>query len=118
MSTMLRTKLTKVIEAIEVARTRLIELDLQKTALEKELDSFIDTNAIVFGTVVVFVFGRGEKRRELTGTVVGRKEGDEKRVAKLKVGVGDGFDATLFEITVKDVTAIVRGVHTHLDIQS
>ena len=118
MSTTLRTKLTKVIEAIEVARTKLIELDLQKAALEKELAQFINPDDLVFGTVVVFVFGRGAKRRELTGTVVGRKEGDEKRAAKLKVGVGDGFDATLFEITVKDVTAIVRGVHTHLDIQS
>mgnify|MGYP003489857980 FL=1 len=110
MSTTLRTKLTKVIEAIEVARTKLIELDLQKAALEKELASFIDTNAIVFGTVVIFVFGRGEKRRELQGTVVGRKEGDEKRVAKLKIGVGDGFDAELFEISVKDVVTIV-GAH-------
>ena len=110
MSTTLRTKLTKILASIEVTRAKLIELDIEKAKIEAELASFIDTNAIEFGTVVMFVFSRGEKRRELQGTVVGRKEGDEKRVAKLKIGVGDGFEAELFEITVKDVVAIV-GAH-------
>ena len=60
-------------------------------------------NNIEKGDNVTFNWGRGEKRRVLTGAVVGIKDDTNGRwVAILS---GEGFDANTYKVRVADITA-------------
>lgn len=98
--TTIKTKIAKIDEQIT-------KLTADKAELEATLAAFIDTNTLVPGVAVAFLYGRGPGRQELIGAITGRKEGDADKAAQIRVAVGEGFDATLYTISVDQVTRIV-----------
>lgn len=78
-------------------------------ALVAKLTAAINSEAILNnvakGNEVVFTFGRGDKKRELTGTVVGIRD-DEKlgRLVAISVTGDDEFDTQTYKVNVRDIT--------------
>lgn len=63
--------------------------------------------SVVEGAVVTFTFGRGEeKKRTLTGTVIGTRPAGEKQAPAARVRVGSGFDEEVLTIHPGWVTAV------------
>lgn len=66
---------------------------------------------IVPTATVTFDYGKGDTKRELTGTVTGVKQADPanpKSATMIRVAVGEGFDAqivTIYTVNVKKVSA-------------
>jgi len=81
--------------AVDAARAKLAQL-----INERDNRSRIDSIAV--GSTVSFEYGRGEKRRTLSGVVTATKD-DEKAGRLLAVTVGEGFDAQLLQIRAADV---------------
>lgn len=81
-----------------------------KAGLEGKLETEVDTDAAQEGVEVLFVYGKGEGKKTLQGTIVGRKDADGTPSAKqtfLKVAVGSGFDTDVKTIALGQITAIV-----------
>lgn len=85
----------------------LIERRDAAIALVSKLNAQINAEAILnnvsVGNVVEFSFGRAEKRRTLTGTVVGVRD-DEKLGKLAAIQSGDGFDAQTYKVRVADIS--------------
>ena len=87
--------------AVDAARAKLAQLI-------NERDNRSRIESIDKGSVVTFEYGRGEKRRTLTGTVTATKD-DDKQGRLLAVTVGEGFDAELLQIRAADVQFNAEG---------
>ena len=89
--------------------TRIAALTAKRAAiiLKGEKVSF---ESLVPGAIVVFDFGRGETRRELTGVITGVKAADPanpKSGALIRVAVGEGFDAEILTAQPSNVKSVV-----------
>jgi hypothetical protein len=75
-------------------------------ALVAKLEQAVNAEAILnnvnVGNKVRFAFGRGEKRRELDGTVVAVRE-DEKQGKLARINSGEGFEQQGFTVRVADI---------------
>jgi hypothetical protein len=76
-------------------------------ALVAKYEQAIASEAILLnveaGNRVDFNFGRGEKKRVLSGVVVAVKD-DEKLGKIARIQTGDGFDAQFYNTRVADIT--------------
>jgi hypothetical protein len=68
--------------------------------------SSIDLTRVVAGAVVTFTYGKGEGKKVLTGTVLGRKAA-EKGAELVRLTVGEGFDAQTVTTFIANVNTIV-----------
>lgn len=98
MSKSFRAQLAKIDAAIA-------KLQAERVTIAAQAEAEIDDSRIEQGTIVTFEYGRAEKRRVLTGTVLGRKA-QEKGVDLIKVTVGEGFDAEVVTTLITAVTSI------------
>ena len=86
------------------------KLQVKKVELENMLANEINEDKLVPGTNIVFVYGKGETKKDLTGTVVGIKladPADKKSSTWLNVAVGEGFEAQTHKIIINAVKQIV-----------
>lgn len=96
------------------ARNKIAEIDAKiaklqaaRAELEQQAANEVDTSTLKAGDVVSFEYGRGEKRRTDTGTVLAVKR-EEGKAGLVRVQVGGGFDAevlTVFEAAIRSVAA-------------
>jgi hypothetical protein len=97
-------------ENVAKALAAVVKAQERADAQQAKLDSLINAeanaaelNAITKGYVVSFPFGRAEKRRSLTGTVIAVGD-DPKQGRMLVVAYGEGLDASTAKIAASDVT--------------
>jgi hypothetical protein len=83
------------LEALRARRYELVAL------AEGELD----LSRVEQGTEVRFTYGRAETKKELVGTVLGRKA-QPKGADLVRISTGEGFDAQVVTVYVHNVTAI------------
>lgn len=93
-------------QKLQAAIDAIAKLQAKLPELEAAAANEFDTDLLVPGIRVEVVFGRAEKRRTYTGTVVARKA-QPKGGDVLKVQVGEGFDASFVTVSVSNVTRIV-----------
>jgi hypothetical protein len=86
-------------ELLVAAKERVAKLEA-KIAAQQAL------NTTEVGDNVTFIFGRGEKKRSLTGKVRAIKDVDGTRFASIEAAVGDDeFDVAIVKVRVADITA-------------
>lgn len=88
------------------------KLQVRRAALaQATATSDVDPDTVQAGMVVSFLYGKGEGRKTLRGTVVGRRDPEEgkKGGSFVKIAVGEGFDATLVSVCPNFVTVIHEG---------
>jgi hypothetical protein len=81
------------------------DFDKAKAKLDKLLSERANRERIenlAVGTEVTFEYGRGEKRRELSGSVVAAGD-DPKTGRMLVISVGSGLDVQTYKIRATDV---------------
>ena len=95
---------------------KILAIDTKIAALIDQRDALISRGeevapaSLVPGASVVFAYGRGETRRELSGIITGVKPADQdnpKSSTLIRVAVGEGFDAkilTVYHSNVKNIT--------------
>lgn len=88
--------------------------------LTAQLAQEIAANDVRIGDTVVFPFGRGEKRRDLRGTIVARREAETAEdgtvtTVLLKVSVGEGFDATDYKVRISEISENVTAGERQAD---
>ena len=82
---------------------KLIDAKAYVAKLEARIAAAKLLNNVNVNDTVQFTFGRAEKARTLTGTVIGTKE--TPTGLQLAVSVGEGFDATVYKPYARDITA-------------
>jgi hypothetical protein len=87
---------------IEEAREDIVALERKLAILINERDNRAALEGITVGTSVTFEYGRGDKRRTMTGTVVATGD-DAKQGRLLAVQVGEGLDIETLKIRAGDV---------------
>lgn len=90
-------------EAISKLQVKLEEL---KFAAANE----VSEDKLLPGVQVVFVYGTGDNKKDVTGTIIGVKPADpadKKSVTLLNVAVGEGFEAQTIKVAVAKVKKIV-----------
>ncbi len=97
------------------ARTKIADIDakiakLQAARAELEQAALyeVDTSDLKAGDSVDFEFGRGEKRRNMTGVVSAIKR-EEGKAGLVRIVSGEGFDAeivTVFEASIRAVRPV------------
>lgn len=93
---------TLIDEKIKDLKEDIAALEAKLSRLETEKKNAGRVSGIAVGQAVKFDYGRGEKRRELEGTVTALKD-DEKKGRLLAVTVGEGFDLQVLQISAGDV---------------
>lgn len=73
---------------------RIAALEAERAEVESRIAAgYVDPAQVLVGRRVSFEFGRGaDKKRVLEGTVIGRREGEDKAAPQIAVEVGEGFD--------------------------
>lgn len=84
------------------AAERLVEKYKREMVLEQV------KNDVRSDDVIRFQFGRGDKKRELTGTVTGTKT-DDTQGLMIRAVVGEGFDAETYKVFARDVIQNITG---------
>lgn len=84
---------------------KIAKLQAQRAEIAAKADSEVDFARVEQGTIITFEYGRAEKRRTLTGVVMGRK-GQDKGPDLLKVRVGEGFEAEIVQTLITSVTQV------------
>jgi hypothetical protein len=74
------------------------------TAKLAELNAAEDARELIKGDVVTFNYGRGETRKQYTGTVAGTTDTD--KGTKIKVVSGEGFETEIFVIDPSAVISV------------
>lgn len=90
-------------EVISKAQVKIEELKVQQA-------NEISEERLTPGVTIVFTYGKGDTKRDLTGQIVGVKPADaadKKAATLLNVAVGEGFDAQLVKVYVAQVKQIV-----------
>ena len=88
-------------------RDKLItDLDEVKKKIADLQATSIDLTRVVTGAVVAFTYGRGDDKRKLQGTVLGRKA-QEKGAELVRIQTGDGFDAQTITTFISNIDGIV-----------
>lgn len=97
---------------------KIAELQVKKVGLEAKLADIVDPDMVVAGANIEFEYGKGDGRRTLLGTVLGRKnaEAGAKGGDLVKVAVGEGFDAQIVTISPNVVTKIVAAEGTEVAV--
>ncbi len=98
----------QIIDLEEVSSKALIKIEELKVQLASE----ISEDKLTPGTNIVFVYGKGDTKRDLTGQIVGVKlpdPADKKATLWLNVAVGEGFEAQLVKVSPAAVKQIVAG---------
>jgi hypothetical protein len=85
--------------------TKLETLNTKRAELLVAAESELDLSRVEQGTEVRFIYGRAESKKELTGTVLGRKS-QPKGADLIRISTGEGFDAQVVTVYVNNVTAI------------
>ena len=101
-----KAKADKLRERLEARRRQILKLEAEAEALLEEYEALMTITQLKPGSVVAFMVGRGETRRELLGTITGI--GETPAGVRYKVYTGLGFNA---EITTLKATDIKR-VHS------
>lgn len=84
---------------------KLETLNAKRAELLVAAESELDLSRVEQGTEVRFIYGRAETKKELVGTVLGRKA-QPKGADLLRISTGEGFDAQIVTVYVHNVTAI------------
>ncbi|WNV48146.1 hypothetical protein Ql52_gp010 [Caulobacter phage Quill_5.2] len=100
-------------QRLEAAKALVVKLTAQ-------LAQEIAANDVRLGDTVKFEFGRGEKRRTLSGVVSARKEAETDEDGSttpvlLKVDVGVGFDATSYKLRISEITENVTAAERNAE---
>src|SRR5690554_5998677 len=82
-------KADKLRERLESRRRQILKLEEEADALFKEYEALVAIPHLKPGSVVAFMVGRGENRRELLGTITGI--GETPTGVRYKVYTGEGF---------------------------
>jgi len=95
-------KINDLKEDIAKAEKKVSELKEKLAGLEQIEANAAQYDTIKVGSTVQFNFGRGDKKRLLTGTVTAEGH-DEKLGRMLAVSHGEGLDVSIVKIRVLDV---------------
>lgn len=96
-------RVTKTIEVrVEEARTAVAKAQATLAALESELNNRTRFENLAAGQVVSFEFGRAEKRRTLSGTILSVHE-DPKGGKLLVVQSGEGLDIQINKVPASSI---------------
>lgn len=90
-------------QKIDAARAKLAKLLDLKDAEVREAAAAAAFAAIAAGYVVTFSVGRGDTKREVVGTVIGRGVVNDKD--SVKVQVGEGLEASLYTVAVASIAS-------------
>lgn len=80
-----------------IAENKKLRASLENAAALEEFENVVNSEAIV-GRTVDFYFGRADKRKLVTGSVIAFKPQADKVAAAVRVSFGEGFDATLVTV--------------------
>ena len=94
--------MSKTQSRIELLTTRIEKDTAELAALQIIRDAELALQNVQVGDVCTFKFGRKDNRQVLRGSVVA----DDKENGKLRVYAGEGFDAQLYTISVRDVLGV------------
>lgn len=94
--------MSKIIARIELLTARIEKDTAELNDLQLQRDAELALQNVNPGDVVTFKFGRKDNRQVLRGSVVA----DDKENGKLRVYAGEGFDAQLYTISVRDVLGV------------
>ncbi len=96
-------RVTKTIEVrVEEARSAVAKAQATLAALESELNNRTRFENLAAGQVVSFEFGRAEKRRVLSGTILSVHE-DPKGGKLLVVQTGEGLDIQINKVPASSI---------------
>jgi hypothetical protein len=101
--------MTTVSTAPKTTAEKLAAAEALVAKYQQQLISETLKNDVQNGDVVSFIFGRGDKKKSLTGSVMATQDiadGTLKGL-NLRVLVGEGFDAETFKVHIRDVTSNV-----------
>ena len=90
-------------ESISKAQVKIEELKVQQA-------NEISEDRLTAGTVIVFVYGKGDGKRDLEGQIVGVKAADpavKTSSVLFNVAVGEGYDAQLVKVGLSAIKRIV-----------
>lgn len=94
--------MSKIATRIELLTARIEKDTAELAELQLQRDAELALQNVQVGEVVTFKFGRKDNRQVLRGSVVA----DDKENGKLRVYAGEGFDAQLYTISVRDVLGV------------
>lgn len=94
-------------EKLNAARAKYNDLAKVIADLEVAAANEVDTSTLAKGDTVTAIAGRGEKKREITGTVFGVKR-EDKKAAQVRILVGDDADAELITVYESDIRSVVK----------
>lgn len=94
--------MSKTQSRIELLTTRIEKDTAELATLQIIRDAELALQNVQVGDVCTFKFGRKDNRQVLRGSVVA----DDKENGKLRVYAGEGFDAQLYTISVRDVLGV------------
>lgn len=94
--------MSKIATRIELLTARIEKDTAELAELQLQRDAELALQNVAVGEVVTFKFGRKDNRQVLRGSVVA----DDKENGKLRVYAGEGFDAQLYTISVRDVLGV------------
>lgn len=90
-------------------QTKIDELLVKKAGIEAALANEVNEEHIVPGATVEFIYGKGEGKRLVSGTVVAVKKADPavaKSADQVKVAIGEGFDAQFAVIYLSTISKV------------
>lgn len=93
-------------EKLAAIDARIAKLQQQRDELAAAPDTDLFSK-ITTGDRVIAEYGRGEKRRTVEGTVLGKKPAEGKAPAQVRIAVGEGFDAEVLTVPTAAVTAVL-----------
>lgn len=96
--------MSKIASRIELLTARIEKDTAELAELQPLRDAELALENINAGEVVVFRFGRKDNRQVLRGSVVAVAADETGK--KLRVYAGEGFDAQLYTIGVRDVLGV------------
>lgn len=99
-----KAKAAKLRERLEARRRQILKLEEEADALFKEYEALVAIPHLKPGSVVAFMVGRGENRRELLGTITGI--GETPAGVRYKVYTGVGFDAEIATLQATDIKRV------------
>jgi translation elongation factor EF-1alpha len=94
--------MSKIATRIELLTARIEKDTAELAELQLQRDAELALQNVQVGDVCTFKFGRKDNRQVLRGSVVA----DDKANGKLRVYAGEGFDAQLYTISVRDVLGV------------
>lgn len=97
-------------QQIEKIQKQIDDLTAKKTALQAQLDKEVNFDHIVTGAQIQFVYGKGDNKRSVVGTVAGVQLADPaqpKSAPMARVAIGEGFEAQLVTVYFAVVEAVI-----------